>query len=258
MTHQLWVSLSTLPSRIGLLRPTLDSLLAQTRVPDRIFLALPNWSRREDCAYVLPEWLGEYSDKLTIVRDIADEGPSTKLLGCLGQIEGRGCLVVVDDDMKYKPYFLDMLYKRQIAEPKSSFSFYTYRYGPVMVGQGADGFSFHTDHLVGVRAYADKALRCSALLCMDDLWFSAFLMTKGVPVVSLQAEIPGGGTVYEVTHKSNQLIDLTGDLSRGKTLAIGTEYLLENGLMGRPRQTVALVRKGLRACKHLFVSPSAT
>jgi hypothetical protein len=249
---QLWVSLSTLPSRITMLRPTLDSLLAQTRQPDRIFLCLSTMSRREQCGYVLPDWLRDYAHIVTVIDDAVDEGPSTKLLGCLGHFSGRGCLIVVDDDMSYKPYFLEMLFTRQMAEPGASFSFYTYPYGPVMVGQGADGFSFHSDHLDGIRAYANKALQCPVLLCMDDLWFSAFLLNKGIPVKSLQAEIPGGGTVYEVTHKTNQLIDLTGDVSRGKTLAIGTEFLLENGMLGRPRQAAALVRKAARACRSLF------
>jgi hypothetical protein len=41
-------------------------------------------------------------------------------------------------------------------------------------------------------------------------------------------------------------------VSRGKTLAIGTEFLLENGMLGRPRQAAALVRKAARACRSLF------
>ena len=36
-----FVGLTTLPSRIGRLKPTIDSLLRQTLPPDRIFLSVP-------------------------------------------------------------------------------------------------------------------------------------------------------------------------------------------------------------------------
>src|SRR5260221_506104 len=48
-------SLSTVPERIGNLGPTIRSLLRQTRPPDEIVLAIPEFSIREQRPYVVPE-----------------------------------------------------------------------------------------------------------------------------------------------------------------------------------------------------------
>src|SRR5438874_8824093 len=51
------VSLSTVPDRINNLRPTIRSLLKQTRPPDEIVLAIPEFSVREQRPYVVPKYI---------------------------------------------------------------------------------------------------------------------------------------------------------------------------------------------------------
>jgi hypothetical protein len=51
------VSLSTVPDRINNLGPTIRSLLEQTRPPDEIVLAIPEFSIREQRPYVLPKYI---------------------------------------------------------------------------------------------------------------------------------------------------------------------------------------------------------
>jgi hypothetical protein len=48
-------SLSTVPDRVNNLRPTIRSLLKQTRPPDEIVLAIPEFSIRERRPYTVPE-----------------------------------------------------------------------------------------------------------------------------------------------------------------------------------------------------------
>ena len=50
-------SLSTVPDRIGNLGPTIRSLLRQTRPPDEIVLAIPEFSVRERRPYVVPKYI---------------------------------------------------------------------------------------------------------------------------------------------------------------------------------------------------------
>ena len=50
-------SLSTVPDRIGNLEPTIRSLLKQTRPPDEIVLAIPEFSVREQRPYVVPKYI---------------------------------------------------------------------------------------------------------------------------------------------------------------------------------------------------------
>src|SRR5262245_46419466 len=53
------VSFSTLPERIGNLEPTIRSLLEQTRPPDEIVLALPEFSIRQQKKYIIPSYLNK-------------------------------------------------------------------------------------------------------------------------------------------------------------------------------------------------------
>ncbi len=239
----LYVGLTTLPSRIRYLRATLDSLRNQSKPPDRVLLCLPKWSFRENCAYELPDWLSEYSPLLDVIDCAEDYGPGTKLLGCLAHLPPESCLIVVDDDMVYKPFFLNGLYLNTINNPRKSFSYYTYPAGPFVVGQGADGFSFLAKNLDGILDFAERAIRDPHLRVQDDLWISAFLMQKNIEICSLKSEIPDNGLVYKIVHDINQLHDIEGGLERENVNSAGVRYLLESGLMGKRRQLVALTKK---------------
>jgi hypothetical protein len=96
--------LSTVPARINNLRPTLRSLLKQTRSPDEIVLAVPEFSIREERSYVVPEYLW-HLPRLRILRSQTDWGPATKFIPVIQQeLEaGRGntVIMVVDDDRVY-------------------------------------------------------------------------------------------------------------------------------------------------------------
>jgi hypothetical protein len=234
------VSLTTLPSRIHLLRPTLDSLASQTHKPDGIFLCLPRWSTREQCAYERPSWLSAYEPLVRIVPCDEDYGPGTKLLGCLPHLPNPCCLVIVDDDLVYRPFVLKVLYERQMADIRSSFSFCTDPMPPVRpsvneviveVGQGADGFSFFSSNLDGIIQYAETVLQNPHLRLVDDLWISAFLSLKGIPVRGLAQELPPNEVVYEVSHATNQLRHLGGHQQRDQLMQLGLQHLLAIGMI---------------------------
>ncbi len=231
--YPLIVSLTTLPSRIGLLRPTLDSLIQQTCPPDQILLCLPNRSRREGMNYERPDWLADYEPELLTVSCGDDYGPGTKLLGALDYLPDPSCLVIADDDMRYHPTFLENLYFHQARERSSSFSYYTYRWWTLKVGQGADGFSFHTPNLRGVRSFAAKALACPQLFLVDDLWISGFLYRHGIRVRSLRHLLPKRRLIYEATHSINQLSRLKGRQGRIASMTVGLGFMMVHGLLDR-------------------------
>src|SRR5688572_18914575 len=72
------VTLTTTPTRINKIRPTLESLVNQTRVPNAIYLNVPYHLKRTGEPYVIPEWLKELPE-VTVVR-CEDYGPATKLI----------------------------------------------------------------------------------------------------------------------------------------------------------------------------------
>lgn len=211
-------------------------------------VVVPRYSTRERCAYVLPTWFGDFASAVEVVRCEADMGPGTKLLGALPAIPSPSCLIIVDDDLIYEPSLVMSLAAAQESAPDSAHSFYTYEYGPVTVGQGADGFSFYTPGLAGIDAFGARAVRSPALRLVDDLWISAFLLRGGVPVRTLQATLDGA-SIYRAAHNVMQLRHLPGETGRDEVMRAGLRVLLESGMLGRRRQATALARKTLRAIR---------
>jgi len=93
------VTMTTIPSRIDALAPTLKSLLRQTAAPERILLCVPTWSEREQCATPVPAWISALRS-VTVVA-VPDQGPATKLLSTLVAVDSDQAVVVVDDDRIY-------------------------------------------------------------------------------------------------------------------------------------------------------------
>lgn len=98
---QVVICLTTTPSRLPRLGSTLKSLLAQQATPARIRIHVPDFSKREQCAYEIPPWLAALRS-VEIVR-CPDFGPATKLIPALSAFDPDQPLIVVDDDMIYPP-----------------------------------------------------------------------------------------------------------------------------------------------------------
>src|SRR5262245_53443907 len=75
-------SLSTVPDRIGNLRPTIRSLLNQTRPPDEIVLAIPEYSVRERRPYIVPKYISRFPS-VRVLHGGKDWGPATKFIAAI-------------------------------------------------------------------------------------------------------------------------------------------------------------------------------
>jgi hypothetical protein len=97
-------SLSTVPDRINNLGPTIRSLLTQTRPPDEIVLAIPEFSVREQRPYVVPDYLLRLP-RVRILHCPEDWGPATKFIAAVQDELAAGrqntLIMVVDDDRVY-------------------------------------------------------------------------------------------------------------------------------------------------------------
>src|SRR5438105_153036 len=97
-------SLSTVPDRINNLKPTIRSLLNQTRPPDEIVLAIPEFSVREQRPYVVPKYISRLP-RVRVLHCAEDWGPATKFIGAIQDelTAGRenSLIMVVDDDRLY-------------------------------------------------------------------------------------------------------------------------------------------------------------
>src|SRR5438093_3262736 len=194
-------SLTTVPGRINNLRPTIRSLLKQTRPPDEIVLAIPEFSIREQRPYVVPEYLSQLP-RVRVLRCREDYGPATKFIAAIQDELAAGrentLIMVVDDDRLYPrdaletylhfnnqfpdaalcfrgaamPSTLDwddakMIYAKDLREPRSV---------AVITGCGS--------YLVRPRFF-DRSLwnysvAPSVAFYIDDIWISAWLSRRGV------------------------------------------------------------------------------
>ena len=97
-------SLTTVPDRINNLSPTIQSLLKQTRPPDEIVLAIPEFSVREQRPYEVPKYISRLP-RVRILHCRKDWGPATKFIPIVREelAAGRGdtLIMVVDDDRIY-------------------------------------------------------------------------------------------------------------------------------------------------------------
>lgn len=109
---RLVVTLATIPSRISKIGPVIDSLEAQTRRPDRIYVCICEFCLWEQSPYDVPAWLRQ-DELVEVVVSTKDYGPANKLLGMLDREPDPSTrIVIVDDDWAYNPDMLETLERR--------------------------------------------------------------------------------------------------------------------------------------------------
>lgn len=195
------VSLSTVPDRIENLRPTIRSLLKQTRPPDEIVLAIPEFSVRERRPYIVPNYISRLP-RVRVLRCREDWGPATKFIAAvqaeLAEARENSLIMVVDDDRLYPrdaletylyyseqlpnaalcfrgaamPSTLDwddakMIYGRDLREPC-----------PVAVITGCGSYIVRPRFFD--RSLWDYSGAPSVAFYIDDIWISAWLSRRGV------------------------------------------------------------------------------
>ena len=195
------VSLSTVPDRINNLRPTIQSLLRQTRPPDEIVLAIPGFSIREQRPYVVPEYLLRLP-RVRVLPCREDWGPATKFIGAiqdeLAANRENTLIMVVDDDRLYPrdaletylfyseqlpnaalcfrgaamPSTLDwddakMIHAKDLREPR-----------PVAVITGCGSYLIQPRFFDG--SLWDYSGAPPVAFYIDDIWISAWLGRRGV------------------------------------------------------------------------------
>lgn len=102
------------------LRGTLNSLLEQTTPADRIMLAMPSHSKRENRPY--PDVASLNIPAGIDVVETQDLGPATKVLPALSA-ERDAIIIVVDDDVIYPPRFIETLIAAHGVHPQKALAY---------------------------------------------------------------------------------------------------------------------------------------
>jgi hypothetical protein len=147
---RLVVTLATIPSRIAKIGPVIESLKAQTRRPERIYVCIAKHCLWEQSPYAVPDWL-RGDESVEIVVAPRDQGPANKLLGMLDREPDPATrIVIVDDDWAYREDMVEVL-ERRFDE-----------HGPAAIGQSGARLPRHwseMDSRIGPEIEAKPQLR---------------------------------------------------------------------------------------------------
>jgi len=184
------VSISTIPQRLKNLKESVESLLNQTKKPDKIFINIPYKYKRFD-ETIEDNQIPKFDSNIVEVTRCEDCGPGTKLLGSLDKFEKNSLLILADDDHAYEDYMIEKFFYFYSKAPNNAYSFYVHPLGNFGIGQGADGFAINTNHLKGVKDFYNKVVKnYKELFLYDDLWISYFLyFFKKNKILSLQEHL---------------------------------------------------------------------
>jgi len=184
------VSLSIIPHRIKYLGKTIDSLLKQSKKPDKIFINIPYKYRRFE-EIIENDQIPKFDSSIVEITRCDDYGPGTKLLGSLEKLKNDSLLILADDDNSYEDYMIEKFYYHYCNDSENSYSFYVHPLGNFRIGQGADGFAINTKHLIGIKKFYELIVKdYEELFLYDDLWISYFLsFIKKNKIISLRHEL---------------------------------------------------------------------
>ena len=186
----IYVSISTIPQRIKDLNKSVESLLNQTRKPDKIFVNIPyKYKRFKET--IEDNQIPKFNNSIVEVTRCEDYGPGTKLLGSLDKLKKDSLIVLADDDHIYENYMIEKFYYFYSKAPENAYSFYVHPLKNFGVGQGADGFAINSNYLSGVRKFYDIVVKTNEnLFIHDDLWTSFYLSyVKKIKILSLQSQL---------------------------------------------------------------------
>ena len=106
----IYVSISTIPSRIKSLKKSIESIINQTLKPDKIFINIPLKYRRFK-ETIRDDQVPNFKDSNIEVTRCEDYGPGTKLLGSLHKMEKDSLVILADDDNSYENYMIEKFYQ---------------------------------------------------------------------------------------------------------------------------------------------------
>jgi len=212
----IYISISTIPSRIKNLNKSVQSLLKQTRKPDKIFINVPYKYKRFN-ETIEDKQIPKFDNNIVEVTRCEDCGPGTKLLGSLNKFEKNSLVILADDDHIYENYMIEKFFYFYSKAPNNAYSFYVHPLGNFGIGQGADGFAINTNHLNGIEDFYKKVAKdYKELFLYDDLWISYFLyFFKKSKILSLREHLKKGKDgkptlIYKTRIVASGLISIYG------------------------------------------------
>ena len=235
-----YVSLTTIPSRFNNVHKTIESLVHQTYTPTKVFLNIPRQYVRFPEQTIADEDIeklkSQFSDILCVNRVDKDYGPGTKLVGIPDYvIQEDAFVIIVDDDVHYNSYMIEGHMKtymkdRELSRPvkKVYGTDFVDMYGKFQMIQVVGSMGIPSGSLKHFKMYAIFISNFETLFFVDDLWITYYFVKKGYEI-SKVAPIEGVEVSPNTfTTTIDGLVLLGGSLRRGKLLQEGY-FILRGG-----------------------------
>lgn len=223
------VSLTTIPSRIHNIFPCINSVLMQTRPPDRIYITIPRISKRENQKYNIPDLLKK-DKRITLNLCKEDLGPILKLSQTLkNEINPDTLIITVDDDTVYPRHMIQTLLRFHDKFPTAALGFRGWRLPAsgkfldrTILYPNSIKKPYRVDVLSGVSGvlylrrqfkddfFSPKGLPESAFF-VDDICISGYLKINGVEKYLIPYPMREPFASYTNTKKSNPLWKINQD-----------------------------------------------
>ena len=193
--RDVYISLTSIPTRIDILRKCLDSLLKQSYPIKSIILTIPTRTLRSKAKTVIPDYLYEspYKEKVIIVQPKKDYGPVMKYIGGYNVITKNSLVFVCDDDQQYHKNLVKKLVKRHNALPINeqketvvTASGYTILTTHEAWGFGSVLLPYDTIQLVRQKVVNSSRHVRKCCQLVDDNWVSIILKKYGIRIVNMK------------------------------------------------------------------------
>lgn len=235
-----YVSLTTIPSRFNNVYKTIESLIRQTHTPTKIFLNIPkNYVRFPDQTISdkdIAKLQDQFKDILCINRVENDSGPGTKLLGVPDYvIEEDAFVIIVDDDVYYNAHMIERhlvqyMKDRALSTPVKRVygTDFVGIYGKFDMIQVVGSMGIPSRSLKQIKKYSIFILGFETLFFVDDLWITYYFIRKGYQTFRLPPLENVEEKANEFTTTVDGLVLLGGTHRRGKLLKEGY-FILRGG-----------------------------
>ena len=169
----IYVSMTTLPNRISSshFRLVIDCILRQSMSPTKIVLNIPHVYKRTGETYSIPSWVTKHNR--IIVNRCEDVGPATKVLGGLKVVPRDAYMIVVDDDIIYRPHVFMNMWKTIKKSPQSLVA------NSKDTLTGFSGYIVHRKLLDGL----ENTIPPTSCYFVDDIWLEWCYKKLSIPII---------------------------------------------------------------------------
>ena len=213
----IYISFTTIPSRSKNIIFTINSILKQTIIPNKIFITISkNNFREQNINYEIPEAIQNHKLIEIIILE-KDNGPINKLYGgLLNCNEDEDIIITVDDDSIYNRYMIETIYNYSktnntnvigtIGRINYESKIFGYNYDkPINVKllEGYGGIGYRKKFL-NLEDINTNGLN-EEIILNDDIYISYILSKKNIELIMIPSKIKEPITHSIFTEKTNPL-----------------------------------------------------